>query len=118
MITEDFGGKKILDFEIGEDIMVILLEDNEVFWSGIKMAYKPEKLKLPNSIGKIKLIGACFRCVVVVDENNQMFFKNAFVKHEQEEVKTGIFNTSNAIFGGGNIVSIGGNYRNKFAVVQ
>jgi hypothetical protein len=47
-----------------------------------------------------------------------MYFKNAFVKHEYEEIKTGIFNTSNAIFGGGNILAIGGNYRNRFAIVE
>jgi hypothetical protein len=34
------------------------------------MAYKPERLKLPAKLGKIKLIGACFRCIVVVDEEN------------------------------------------------
>ena len=66
VVNEDFVNQKIVDFDIGEDIMAILLNNNEVYWSGIRMAYKPEKLKLPKDIGKIKKIACCFKCIVVV----------------------------------------------------
>ena len=66
VVNEDFANQKIVDFDIGEDIMAILLNNNEVYWSGIRMAYKPERLKLPKDIGKIKKIACCFKCVVVV----------------------------------------------------
>jgi len=118
IVNEDFIGKKIVDLDIGEDIMVILLETNEVFWCGIKMAYKPELLRLPSDIGKIKSVGACYRCCAVVTEDNQIYMKNAFVQHDDENINTGIRKVGNHIFGGGNILDIGGNYRNRFAIVD
>ena len=50
-INTEFKGKKIQDFDISEDTLVILLENNDVYWSGMKLEYQPTKLKLdPNSI--------------------------------------------------------------------
>ena len=43
VVREYFKDKKIVDFEVGEDITAILLDSNEVYWSGTKIAYKPEK---------------------------------------------------------------------------
>ncbi len=65
VVNDDFQSK-IVDFDIGEDVTAILLENNEVFWCGSKLAYKPEKLKLPKDIAKIKQIAVCFRCVAVL----------------------------------------------------
>jgi hypothetical protein len=43
VVMEDAGKSKIVDFWVGEDITAFLLDNNEVWWSGIRMAYKPEK---------------------------------------------------------------------------
>jgi hypothetical protein len=43
IVKEFFGGKNIVDFSVGEDVTAILLDSNEVYWSGSKIAYKPEK---------------------------------------------------------------------------
>jgi len=59
--------------------MVLLTENNKVFWSGIRIAYKPERLKIPEE-EKITHIGACFRCVVAVTESGNIYFKNKYMK--------------------------------------
>ena len=51
-----------MDFDVGEDVMAILLSNNKVYWSGMRLAYKPELLKLDyDKIGKVTNIGCCFR---------------------------------------------------------
>jgi len=66
VVNDDFKSSKILDYDIGEDVTAILLENNDVFWSGSKLAYKPEKLKLPKDVAKIKQVAVCFRCIAVL----------------------------------------------------
>jgi alpha-tubulin suppressor-like RCC1 family protein len=43
MVNEDFKTRKILQYEVAEDLTAILLDNNEVYWCGSKLAYKPEK---------------------------------------------------------------------------
>ncbi len=43
--------------------------ENKLFWSGAKLAYRPEEVKFPDGIGNIKCFGACFRAFAVVNEN-------------------------------------------------
>jgi len=43
VVNDNFLDKKIIDFAVGEDITVVLLDTNEVYWSGSKLYYKPEK---------------------------------------------------------------------------
>ena len=66
VVNDDFKSSKILDYDIGEDVTAILLENNDVFWSGSKLAYKPEKLKLPKDVAKIKQVAVCFGCIAVL----------------------------------------------------
>lgn len=43
--TEEFAPHaKIVDFAVGENIVGILFDNNEVYWSGKKIAYRPEKM--------------------------------------------------------------------------
>jgi len=39
VINDEFVGKKILDFDCGEDVALILVETNEVYWSGARLQY-------------------------------------------------------------------------------
>lgn len=73
--TENFPeNAKIVDFAVGNNILGILLDNNEVYWSGKRIIFHPERMKLPENIGKIKHIGACHHSIVVVDENNKIYF--------------------------------------------
>jgi len=49
VVTEDFKSK-VINYEIGENIMILILENKEVWWSGIKIAYKPQKLMLESDV--------------------------------------------------------------------
>jgi hypothetical protein len=59
--------------------MVILTDDNRVFWSGIRIAYKPEIFKIPEE-ETINAVGACFRCAVAVADSGNIYFKNKYMK--------------------------------------
>lgn len=65
-MKEDFQDLKVLDFAVGEDITAVHLENDQVFWSGCKLAYKPEKMRLPKDIAKLKQIAVCFRSVAAL----------------------------------------------------
>lgn len=44
--------------------------------------------------------------------------KNKLLKEESENLETGVFKASSEYFRGGNIVTLGGSYRNKYAIVK
>lgn len=82
----------------------------------MKIAYRPEKLKIEV---KPKLFAAGSKCLVVVDENNQVikfiYFQchvtNDFVPgglNDKMKVETGIGKVDGTAVFGGEIVGIGG----------
>ena len=44
--TKLIGKTKIIDFELSEKCTVVQLEDNRVFWMGLKLNYHPEEFPL------------------------------------------------------------------------
>lgn len=44
--------------------------------------------------------------------------KNAFVAHKEENIATGIMKADNSLFDGGEILKLGGVYRNRFAIIK
>jgi len=40
-------GKKVVDFDVGEELSVILTDTNEAYWSGLKLAYEAERVDFP-----------------------------------------------------------------------
>eukprot|EP01016_Furgasonia_blochmanni_P044116 TRINITY_DN6095_c0_g1_i3.p2 TRINITY_DN6095_c0_g1~~TRINITY_DN6095_c0_g1_i3.p2 ORF type:complete len:225 (+),score=68.31 TRINITY_DN6095_c0_g1_i3:756-1430(+) len=117
MINEDFKNAKIKDYAIGENISIVLLDNNEVYWSGLRLAYKPERLKLPEG-KKLKKVAAAHRSAVAVTEDNELYMKAKFVKHNTEDLSTGVLFADSSIFFGGDVVDIGGSYKNRFAIIK
>ncbi len=50
--------------------------------------------------------------------NNEIYMKNTFVQHKEENIETGIMKTDNSIFDKGDILEIGGIYRNRYAIIK
>lgn len=76
----------------------------------MKIAYKPEKVKLDI---KPKLFAAGQRSIVIVDEDNYIYSKNDFLESKQQqtldEVTTGYAKIEGKkFFGDGDIIGIGG----------
>jgi len=117
VINDDIKDLKIIDYKLGENIMIVLAEDNKVFWSGLRLAYKPEPLNLKTD-KKVKAIGACYGAVAVVLEDNTVLMKNQFLPKKDEDFETGVLTGDNSGFEGGDILQIGGTYRNKYAIVK
>lgn len=99
--------------------MIILLDNNEVWWTGMRLEYRPKLMKLPySSMGKIKIIAAGQRTLSVVDEFNQIYMMYEYLPSAKQDIKTGINIASSQIFGGGNILKLGGQYQNRYAIVS
>jgi alpha-tubulin suppressor-like RCC1 family protein len=82
VVNDLMKGKKIVSFDISEDIMTILLDNNDVLWSGMKLEYTPSLLKLDYSkIGKVKQVTCTRKSIAVLTEDNKIFMKNDYVKH-------------------------------------
>lgn len=41
VINSLYKDNKVVDFDLGEDTLVILLDNNEVYWCGMKFHYEP-----------------------------------------------------------------------------
>lgn len=108
----------ISSFEIGEDLLVLRLENGQIYYCGMKLAYLPKLFELPPDAGKIKTFGAAFRSFAIVDENNKIYMKNKFALPKSENIHTGVYTTDNSIFEGGDILAIGGTYRYHYALVK
>lgn len=42
-IKDEFNGANIIDFAVGEDLIAILLDNNQVYWSGSKVEFTPKR---------------------------------------------------------------------------
>jgi alpha-tubulin suppressor-like RCC1 family protein len=64
VIREGYEGQKIVNFDISENTLIFQLDNDAFWWSGMKIAYKPEKLNLDV---KPKLFAAGRSSLAVVD---------------------------------------------------
>lgn len=115
--TEKFTSP-IKEYEIGEDLLVLRLENDQFYYCGMKLAYLPKQFELPAEAGPIKTFGAAFRSFAVVDINNNIYMKNKFVLPKSENIHTGVYTADNSCFDKGDILSIGGTYRSHYAIVK
>ena len=77
------------------------------------------RFQLPREAGKVTNLGTCFRCVVIAAEDGKIYFKNRFVQEENENMSTGVQSATLArLFGDAKLLSIGGSYRNRYALVS
>lgn len=56
--------------------MLFQLSNGELWWAGMKMAYKPEKVKL--EVEHPRLFAAGNKCFAVVDQENNVIFMSIF----------------------------------------
>jgi hypothetical protein len=83
--SEGIKNQKVVDFDISENTLVFKLENGEVWWSGMKLVFRPEKLPMDITT-KPSIIGACRNglAVVINDkvkyELTQIQIKNDFAK--------------------------------------
>jgi hypothetical protein len=124
-VTEGIKNQKVVDFDISENVIVIKLENGEVWWSGMKLVFRPEKLPIDITT-KPGVIGACRNGLAIVTGDKVKYYvikvqiKNDFAKTKTEDVKTGIHSTTiKELFGvEGEVVELGGAYNNKYAVIH
>jgi alpha-tubulin suppressor-like RCC1 family protein len=110
-------GKNIVDFDLGQDISVILTDSNEVYWAGLKLVYAPEKVNFPTD-KKIKSVTAASPSVVALTEDGEILTSSRLIPESKYNPNTGIHTIRSDAFENGQILTVGGNYVNKFAVVR
>ena len=67
VIREGYEDQDVVNFDISDSALIFELDNGDMWWTGMKIAYKPEKL---NINVKPKLFAAGERSLVVVDNQN------------------------------------------------
>lgn len=117
--TELFTCQEIVDFSVGEDTLAIHLADGNVFWAGMRLTYQPNRLALPEEVvGKVTSVTAGYRSIAVLTDDNQIYMRNKYVNHHQENIDTGIFQADASKLFDGRVIKMGGQYRNHYAIVE
>ena len=75
MLLDGVDKHKVKAFDLGDNITIILLDNGDLFWAGLRLAYKPERLRIPKDV-KPKLVGASHKSVAVVSEDNHIYMKD------------------------------------------
>lgn len=115
--TEEIGDKKVVDFDSGEEISVILTEDGEAYWFGLKLALDPERINLPKGV-KAKSVAVANPYYIVVTENNEIYANTQIIANAQYDPLTGLYRVKADNFQGGQILEVGGPYVNRYAIVK
>lgn len=114
--VEGFGGAKVVDYALGENISVALTEDGKLWWWGLRLVWSPKEFNIPTKSKAVR-VSASKDGFGVLTENNELFPYMDFGK-----VKANIYTSTNAyeskIFNDGKIVDIGAGYSNKWVIVQ
>ena len=66
VIREGYEKQRVVNFDISENTLMFQLDNGELWWSGMKKAYMPEKIKL--EVSNPKLFAAGNKCFAVVDQ--------------------------------------------------
>lgn len=118
-MMQDLLTSEILEYDLGEMVNVIRLADNNVIWSGLKLAFTPELVPLPEGT-VVKTVGAFDRGFAVVTDKNEIYQKGYFFEDTNkfvENQETGFYYCEENLIEGRDIVKIGGGYRNRYALV-
>lgn len=110
-------GKKIIDFDLGNDISVILTENNEVYWAGLKLVYEPQRVDFPEGLN-IKKVAVTNPSISVITEDNQIYCSDKLIPEATEDVQTNSFFITPKFFNNGQILEVGGQYINYYALVR
>lgn len=70
------GSSKVVDYDLGENTLLILTDKNEVFWSGLELAYKPVKFDLPENEKVVKIVASKDSFAVYTDKNKIYSFND------------------------------------------
>jgi len=82
----------IVEYDISEMANICRLADHSVIWAGLKLAYQPERLPIPEGV-KIRTVGASDRGIAAISEDNEIYTRGKFFdtsKKFTEDLGTGL----------------------------
>lgn len=118
---ENEGDLKIVDMDLGECTTTIQVEDGRIFLAGQKLYYYPQLFEIDYKVHKVKTFCSSDRASVVITADNRLFYRGNFWsdKNIEENIDTGVVEADvQKAFGGSEIVSVGGKYGDKWALVK
>ena len=69
MIREGFEDVLVRNFDTSENITIFQLENNQLWWCGRNVAYKPERI-IFNEEDNVKLFAAGYKSFAIVTNSN------------------------------------------------
>lgn len=118
---ENEGDLKIVDMDLAESTTTIQVEDGRIFFMGQKLYYYPQLFEIDYTKHKVKTFCSSDRASAIVTDENRLFFRGNFWsdKKLEENIDTGVVEADvNKAFDGHEIVSIGGKYGDRWALVK
>ena len=96
----------------------------------MKLCYEPEHISLPKGV-KVKRVAAVSPGVAIVTgkhqflivsyllkENNDVYATQQLTSNAKRDISTGLYRIESAVFSGGEILDLGGQYVNRYAIVK
>ncbi|CAG9311439.1 unnamed protein product [Blepharisma stoltei] len=111
-VESTLEGKKVIDVETGENIIVFKTEDQEVYVAGRKLWWEPMKLNTPPDAKITSIFAGDNFAGYINDERDVYFVGKIFSSKYVEEIKDlRIWKVKNEVFKGKLIEKIGGSYQ-------
>lgn len=70
--TQVLFDKPVKQFALGENSLAILSENNEVYFSGLELSYRPLRFDLPEGT-KVKQVSCNRNSIFVLTEDNRIY---------------------------------------------
>ncbi|EGR32219.1 regulator of chromosome condensation, putative [Ichthyophthirius multifiliis] len=112
-----YKGQNIVDFDTGKNTLVILTDQNQVFFSGLELAYQPIKWEIPSN-EKIIKVTASEDSFAALTENGTLYQFNQYCDANVREYEQYEYAIQNDKSFQGKIVDVGGNYGIRYAIVN
>lgn len=115
----ELEGKKIVDFELGENISVFRTDQDKVYVAGIKMWWNPQQLKVPEGEELTGVFAGGSFAGYITNSANVYHVGTMFNKSYTSEIaELSLWMIKPEVFPPGQIRKIGGAGRNHYVVVD
>eukprot|EP00331_Platyophrya_macrostoma_P002665 CAMPEP_0176424198 /NCGR_PEP_ID=MMETSP0127-20121128/10707_1 /TAXON_ID=938130 /ORGANISM="Platyophrya macrostoma, Strain WH" /LENGTH=358 /DNA_ID=CAMNT_0017805235 /DNA_START=186 /DNA_END=1262 /DNA_ORIENTATION=+ len=117
IVDTEYHGKKVVDFQLSEDCLMILTEDNQIYYCGMRKYGTPHRFETDNKL-KVKKIAAGMNSFAILTDKNEILSQFGFAPSSRFDKERKLEVGDTHTFGNGEIVDFGGSYKTRYAIVR